>query len=183
MLFHRSLLSLFISFFLFSSTVHSADLEAGKTKAAACQSCHGKNGISKTPQTPSLAGQRAIYLEYQLKAFQSGKRTNPIMQGMASNLNRQEMKDIAAYFASLSLENTTPIKNTENKIAMCTGCHGKSALGRGGFPRLASQQPDYLKTQLLNFKNKTRKGGPMNSIAASLSEQEIEEISTYLGNL
>jgi len=187
MLTFRPALSLFFSFFLLSPIVHSADLEAGKILSETCQGCHGKNGNSTNPQTPNLAGQRAIYLEYQLKAFQSGKRSNPLMQAMAKNLDRQEMKNIAAYFASLSLENTTQstpsIKGAETKIARCTGCHGKSAIGKSGFPRLAGQRSDYLKKQLLNFKNKTRKGGPMNSIASSLSEQDIEEISIYLGNL
>ncbi len=176
-----------LSLFSVSPIVHSADLEAGKAKAAFCLGCHGENGNSKNPQYPSLAGQRANYIEYQLVAFQSGKRTSPVMQGMIAQLDREDMKNIAAYFASLSAESAgaDPVvaKQGESKTAMCKGCHGNSAEGRGGFPRLAGQHPEYLKKQLLNFKDRSRTGGPMNGIASSLSEQDIDEISAYLGSL
>lgn len=110
-----------------------------------------------------------------------------MMQSMAANLNEEDIKNVAAYFASLSPatgnSNAADDIPGKNKVAMCLGCHGSNAQGLSSFPRLAGQQPAYLKKQLLNFKNKTRKGGPMNSIASSLSEQDIDEISTYLGNL
>lgn len=179
--------ALFIAILAFSPFVHSADLDAGKNKSAVCQGCHGKNGQSQSAQFPSLAGQRALYIENQLKAFQSGRRINPLMQSMTANLSKQDIKNIAAFFASQSAKIaknkiSENIKG-KNKVAMCLGCHGSNAQGRSSFPRLAGQQPAYLKKQLLNFKNKTRKGGPMNSITSSLSEQDIDEISAYLGNL
>ncbi len=184
---HKLFLLLFISFFLLSPLVHAADIKAGKNKAEVCQGCHGIEGKSQSAYYPNLAGQRALYLENQLKAFQSGRRINPMMQSMAKNLSKQEIQNISAYFASIALEKdkNSPLIGTKgkNKIAMCLGCHGSTARGLASFPRLAGQQPAYLKKQLLNFKNKTRKGGPMNSIAASLSEQDIDEIVTYLGNL
>ncbi len=185
--FYKLFTVLFISFFSFSSLVHSADIEAGKNKAEVCQGCHGIEGKSQSAFYPNLAGQRALYLENQLKAFQSGRRINPMMQSMAKNLSKQEIKNISAYFASITLEKDkkSPLVDIKgkNKITMCLGCHGSTARGMANFPRLAGQQSAYLKKQLLNFKNKTRKGGPMNSIASSLSEQDIDEIVTYLGSL
>ena len=57
---------------------------------------------------PNLAGQRAAYIESQLKAFKDGIRKNPspanptaIMNAMASQLSPAQMTDVAAYFASL----------------------------------------------------------------------------------
>jgi len=180
----RPLFILFFSLLSFSTQLLSADLEAGKDKASSCLACHGKNGNSNIPLYPSLAGQRAIYIEYQLKAFQSGKRNNPVMQDQAANLTRDDMKDISAYFASLPAKvNPDAQKDGDSKIAMCKGCHGGAAEGRGGFPRLAGQQAEYLKIQLLNFKSRARKGGPMNSITSSLSEQELSEIAHYLSQL
>ncbi len=183
----RQFTLIFISILSFSPFVHSADIEAGKNKAAACQGCHGIDGQSQSGHYPSLAGQRALYLENQLKAFQSGARVNPMMKSMAANLNKQDIKNISAYYASLSLgkddNDTTIDAKGKSKVAMCLGCHGSTARGLASFPRLAGQQPAYLKKQLLNFKNRTRKGGPMNSITATLSEQDIDEIANYLGNL
>ena len=182
-----NLILLFISFFSFTGIVHAADTAVGKEKATVCLGCHGTNGNSKNPQYPSLAGQRALYIEAQLKAFQSGQRTNPIMQGMAASLTKQDIKNLSAYFASLASENAggdaSLAKKGKDKFAMCAGCHGASAQGRGGFPKLAGQQPAYLEKQLLNFKNRSRKGGPMNAMASSLSEQDIKEIAAYLANL
>jgi len=180
---------LILFFFLcsFSPFIHSADIEAGKNKAAFCLGCHGENANSKNPQYPTLAGQRALYLESQIKAFQSGTRTSPVMQGMVAKLNKQDIKNISAYLSTLPTESaggdSTLAKSGESKIMMCTGCHGRSAQGRSGFPKLAGQHPEYLKKQLLNFKDRSRKGGPMNNISSSLSEQDIDAISHYLGSL
>ena len=78
------------------------NLEAGKLKARACQVCHGKGGKSNNPTYPRLAGQHAKYIVKQLKAFKAGVRKDPIMNGMASTLNEQDMEDVAAFFESNS---------------------------------------------------------------------------------
>jgi len=89
--------------------VPAADLEAAKAKAnEVCAACHGANGVSVSDTIPNLAGQRAAYLENQLKAFKEGTRKpaspgNPaaIMNAMAAQLNPAQISDIAAFFASL----------------------------------------------------------------------------------
>ena len=61
---------------------------------AACQACHGRDGISETPAIPNLAGQQEAYLAKQLTAFRSGERRNPLMAAIAGQLADA---DIAAY--------------------------------------------------------------------------------------
>jgi len=182
-----SLILLFISLVSSSHFIHAADIDAGKSKAAFCLGCHGPDGNSQNPQYPNLAGQRALYIESQIKSFQSGQRNSPVMQGMVSKLSQQDIKNISAYFSRLTTKSAggDPLlaKKGQSKVALCLGCHGSSAQGRGGFPKLAGQHPEYLEKQLLNFKNRSRKGGPMNGISASLSEQDIKEIAAYLGSL
>lgn len=86
----------------FSPLAMSAgDFNAGKSKAKACQVCHGKGGKSTNPTYPRLNGQHAKYIVKQLQAFKSGTRKDPIMNGMAATLNDQDMEDIAAYFESV----------------------------------------------------------------------------------
>lgn len=88
--------------------VHAADAAAGKAKAeAVCAACHGANGISVSDTIPNLAGQRAAYLENQLKAFQSGARkapnaTSPIatMAAIANQLSADDIANVAAHFAA-----------------------------------------------------------------------------------
>jgi cytochrome c553 len=80
----------------------AADIEAGKAKVAAvCAACHGAAGVSVADAIPHLAGQRAAYLEAQLKALKEGTRKNPIMNAIASQLAPEDMSNVAAYFASL----------------------------------------------------------------------------------
>lgn len=78
----------------------AGDKEAGKEKAIPCQICHGKGGRSTNPLYPVLAGQHAQYIIKQLKAFQTGTRKDPIMNGMAAPLNEQDMEDLGAFFQS-----------------------------------------------------------------------------------
>ena len=82
---------------------HAAgNAEAGKQKAAQiCAACHGPAGDKPTaPENPILAGQHADYLARALHDYKSGKRANPIMKGFAAALSRQDIDDLAAWFAS-----------------------------------------------------------------------------------
>lgn len=69
---------------------------------AACVTCHGPNGHG-TPLLPRLAGQQALYLENQLKQFNTRERTNDnaVMHSVASKLTELEVKAVASYISSL----------------------------------------------------------------------------------
>jgi cytochrome c553 len=80
----------------------AADINAGKAKVqSVCAACHGANGVSVSDSIPNLAGQRAGYLEAQLKALKAGTRTNAIMNAISAQLSPDDMANVAAYFASL----------------------------------------------------------------------------------
>ena len=80
----------------------AADAVAGRAKVEAnCAACHGANGVSVTDAIPNLAGQKAVYLENQLRALKSGTRRNPIMGPMAAQLSPQDISNVSAFFASL----------------------------------------------------------------------------------
>lgn len=165
----------------------SADAAAGAQKAAACTSCHGENGISRTAQIPNLAGQSAHYLANQLNAFKSGQRNNPMMQNMAGNLSDDDISNLAAHFAGLTAQSAGGdaqlASSGQSKAAMCLGCHGAEGKGHGPIPRLAGQHPDYLQAQLHNFKQGSRKNGPMQAIASNLSDDDMKVLAAYFGSL
>ncbi|GAB2678815.1 c-type cytochrome [Aliiglaciecola aliphaticivorans] len=77
-------------------------ISVGKTKSMICASCHGSAGISLSPIWPNLAGQKSAYLEKQLKAFRNGDRKEPTMAAMAKPLSDNDIKALAAYYASLN---------------------------------------------------------------------------------
>jgi len=86
------------------------DAAAGRSKAAACAVCHGQLGISVAPDAPSLAGQPAIYLAAQLRAYRSGARKHEVMGVMAKPLSDADIANLAAWFASIRLEAREPEK-------------------------------------------------------------------------
>lgn len=73
----------------------------------ACASCHGADfNKTLTGDYPKLAGQHADYLSVALKAYQTEGnprvgRANGIMVGMAKGLSKQDIQELAQYFASL----------------------------------------------------------------------------------
>lgn len=82
-------------------SAYAADIDAGKAKSVTCAGCHGAAGISAVPIYPNLAGQKAQYVEKQLKAFRDGSRKDPIMSPMAKPLSDVDVVNLAAYFESL----------------------------------------------------------------------------------
>ncbi|RYB05179.1 c-type cytochrome [Lichenibacterium ramalinae] len=88
----------------------SAAAGAQKIKTAGCISCHGRDGLSKLPEAPNLAGQVDIYIVSSLKAYHSGERKNEIMNTVAQTLSEGDMADLAAYYSGIKISVTPPPK-------------------------------------------------------------------------
>lgn len=73
-----------------------------------CASCHGVDGIAVEQDAPHLAGETNIYIETQLKAFKYGKRTHEIMTEIAAELTDTEMRELANWYAAVTLEISPP---------------------------------------------------------------------------
>src|SRR2546427_10916291 len=73
---------------------------AGKGKARPCAACHGADGNPASGQFPVLAGQTARYLYLELKDFKEGRRSEPSMAPFVAKLSRDDMLDLADYFAA-----------------------------------------------------------------------------------
>ena len=84
------------------------DVAAGRAKAAACAVCHGALGLSSQPDAPNLAGQPAIYLAAQLRAYRSGARRHEVMGVMAKPLSDAEIIDLAAWYAAIEIKANAP---------------------------------------------------------------------------
>jgi cytochrome c553 len=81
----------------------AADVAAGRQKALACAVCHGPLGLSVAPDAPNLAGQPALYIAAQLRAYRSGVRRHEVMGLMARPLSDADIDDLAAWFTSLKI--------------------------------------------------------------------------------
>ncbi len=182
---------------------HAAgDAKAGQAKAAMCGACHGADGNSAAPNFPKLAGQGERYLLKQMNDIKSGNRNVLEMTGLLTNMSEQDMADIAAYFASQNMgvgaADPALVKAGEalyrgGKLAegmpACTGCHSPDGAGNdaAGFPQLGGQHAQYVAKQLTDFRegNRTNDGDSMmmRSVAAKLSNKDIQAISSYIQGL
>lgn len=71
-----------------------------------CVQCHGPGGVGVGAHFPPLAGQPAVYIEAQLKAWQNGSRRNDplqLMQHLSTALSAQDIDAVAAWFAAQPL--------------------------------------------------------------------------------
>ncbi len=66
------------------------------------------------------------------------------------------------------------------KAQVCGACHGEKGVSNiPGVPHLAAQPQLSIFYQLLQFRDQRRKGGGMEAIAASLSEQDMRDIAAH----
>ncbi len=162
-------------------------------KAAVCVACHGPGGNSTMTQMPVLAGQTARYMYLQLRDFQEGRRTDPQMTPMTAGLSRDDMRELAAYFAAqkpapLAFK-PDPAKARLGKAkadeTLCTMCHLGGFAGQNEIPRVAGQHFDYVVKQMLDFKarKRTNDAGNMTSVAQTLTEADIDNLAHYLAGL
>ena len=180
------------------------DATAGQAKAAVCGACHGPDGNSPAPNFPKLAGQGERYLTKQMHDIKDGKRTVLEMTGLLTNLNDQDLADLAAYFASQkgSVGAADPKLvargeqlfrggNLEKGLPACTGCHSPNGAGNAaaGFPHLSGQHATYIAKQLTDFRKeeagRANDGDAMTmrTIARKLSDEDIAALSSYIQGL
>lgn len=197
------------SFVTHASEQASAKADPAKGKIVAetiCVACHGADGNSMTSANPHLAGQIEQYIYKQLTNFKSvdGKpaaRDNAIMAGMVAALSDEDMKNVAAWFASQKLKpeaakNEASIAlgkklwrqgDFKKGIPACAGCHGPAGAGMPAqYPRLAGQFAEYTEAQLKAFRAEERGNDPekmMRMIAAKLSDVEIKAVADYAAGL
>jgi cytochrome c553 len=177
------------------SLAHAADVAAGKEKAELCVGCHGEAGISQTENIPSLAGQPDQFIQWQLVFFRAGTRKNEQMQPIVEQINNDDIRNLGAYFASLTPPKTTkpddnPDLSTKGAQAAagrgCARCHTDTFAGTKAVARIAGQREEYLLKALHDYKSGLRIGGGVAAMADAaypLSEEEIEALAHYLAHL
>jgi cytochrome c553 len=123
------------------------------------------------------------------------------MNGMAAPLSEAEMKALAQYFSKQTLKPDVAKDEklvTEGRklwragdlkkgIPACAGCHGVAGAGLPAqYPTLAGQHPDYVITQLKQFREGTRANDPeavMRTIAAKMTDPQMAAVAEYAAGL
>lgn len=175
------------------------DLAKGQEKAQMCMACHTADGSRGSPANPILQGQHADYIVKQLTEFKAGKRANAVMSGMAAPLTEEDMRNVAAFYASkqakpgFSKDKTGVLLGEKiyrggiaaKQVPACAGCHSPNGAGiPAQYPRLGGQHGDYTEAQLVAFRDSKRgNSAQMAAIAARMSDKEIKAVADYIAGL
>ena len=73
-----------------------------------CQECHSKDGISRMPYIPNIAGQKEFYLLQSLMAYKAGERKSQNMADALKGLSDEDMANVAAYYAAIKITVEAP---------------------------------------------------------------------------
>ena len=166
----------------------SAQLSAAPTGtmlADTCAGCHGTDGASVGPASPSIAGMSEAYFIDTMKAFKNGDRHSTIMQRIAKGYSDEEIALMATVFAKLppakTRQMTDPVKVAAGQVLHdkhCAKCHDENgALPDDDAGILASQWAPYLKYSLVDTKSGARDmPKKMKKKVDALSEADIDAL-------
>ncbi len=162
-------------------------------KAAICAACHGAAGKPANAAIPVIWGQNEGYLYLELRDYKSGARANPVMSAIAATLERQDMFDLAAWFAAkawprLGQPSAPPeavaLAEGANNGLVCTSCHLEHWQGDSAVPHIAGQSRDYLRATLTAFRNGSRANNPgMTSMLKTVSESDLDALAQFLAGM
>lgn len=182
------------------------DAAAGAAKATVCIACHGPNGNSVVPAFPSLSGQKADYLYWELVSFKRGTSPQSPMTAIVTPLDDSDLRNLAAYFASqMPTSITPPVPPSTNRgeqlfrsgdathgTPPCQGCHGTDGGGIDDprfptWPTLRGQHADYVSARLKAYRDGTAADSSndfiMQGVARTLDDESIAALAAWIGSL
>jgi sulfide dehydrogenase cytochrome subunit len=131
-----------------------------------CAGCHGTDGNSQGPATPTIAGMNAEVMVETMQGFKSGAINSTIMTRIAKGYSDDEIKAMAGFFAKKKF---APAKQSADaKLAdkgaklhkkYCEKCHedGGKSNEEGGV--LAGQWMPYMSYTMADFMSGKREMG------------------------
>lgn len=196
---------------LSSGEIYAGDIEKGKELAGAtgCMGCHGADGNSPVPNFPKIAGLGSKYIYRQLQNVRDGNRIIASMAGLVDNYDDAQLKDLAVFYNSQTLQITgaKPLEvkvnagikvdslkigarvyragNLDTNVPSCIGCHSPRGLGNepAGYPRLGGQYPEYIAKQLRAYRDGEREHEIMNTVAKNMTNAEIDSVANFIAGL
>jgi cytochrome c553 len=159
---------------------------------AQCTMCHGARGVSAA-DAPNLAGQYVEVVAKQLMDYRRGDRQSASMRALAMPLTDANIRDLAAYYASLPRPKNTPLTDMSTvpalvrvgdpmrNVAPCASCHGGMEQKLGA-PWLEGMPKTYLVAQLAAFASGERHNdshAQMRNMARALTPKEIGDVAEF----
>jgi len=140
--------------------VAAAATPSASMLANTCAGCHGTEGVSNGPATPTLAGISEEYFKEVMEEYKSGERRSTIMGRIAKGYSDKEIELLAGYFAKKKFvaakgqkfDPKLAKKGAKLHDKYCEKCHadgGTSAEDDSGI--LAGQWKPYLQYTISDF--------------------------------
>ncbi|WP_191090075.1 c-type cytochrome [Histidinibacterium aquaticum] len=174
---------------------------------ASCTACHGSDGTGGVTEglAPNLTIQSPEYLAATLRAYAAADRHSGFMQVAASGLSNNQIDALSTYFGETLPDAAGPQRPVDDDVLAlgesiveagldgsgalaCSNCHSRSGeVDDIPIPEIAGQNPRFLTTQLVAFRDGGRGGTgfwqPMQGVAHEMSNEQIGAVAAYLGSL
>jgi cytochrome c553 len=171
----------------------SASSESVDERFTVCLACHGADGRSRIPETPSLGGQPSFFSVAQLFLFREGRRDSQAMIAAAKGLTNDDLLAFADRITKLPPPPPPDGAPDPDRFARglrltrrhpCGVCHNPDFSGREQMPRLANQREDYLLKAMRDYKSGARLGygGAMAQELAGLSDGDLVDLAHFLSH-
>lgn len=168
---------------LFAQLVNAEPPTQASMLANACAACHGPDGSSQGPATPSIAGVSPDYFIDAMTAFKEDERPVTVMNRIAKGYTEEQIELMAGYFSQLKLKATD--QSFDSALAKkgaalhethCEKCHeqgGRASDDDAGI--LAGQKTPYLRYTIKDILDGKR-DVPVKML------KKLESIQQHMGN-
>jgi sulfide dehydrogenase cytochrome subunit len=172
-------------------------LSAGPTAemlSYTCAGCHGTDGSSVGPTSPSIAGIDPIYFIDNMLAYKNGERTSTIMMRIAKGYTEEQIEQMADFFAAQKLV-TYPQSADAGKAKKgqalhedyCEKCHEDGGRNSQDSAVLAGQWMPYLHVAMDEFLSEGRHNPKkmkrkVDEMLKKHGEGAIDDLVNYYGS-
>ena len=172
----------------------SGQLSAAPTAsmlADTCAGCHGTDGASVGPASPSIAGLSETYFTDTMLAFKNDERAGTIMNRIAKGYSEEEIKLMAGFFAAkprtITQQNLDPAKIALGEklyTSNCSKCHDENGtLADDDAGLLGSQWLPYMQYTMVDYKaGTTEMPKKMKKKVEAVSDDELEGLLQFFAS-
>jgi len=187
----RRTLAVLLGSGLLLGAAHASAAPSASMLADTCAGCHGTDGSSAGPATPTIAGMSAEYFKTTMAEYKKDARKATIMNRIAKGYSDEEIALMGDHFAAQKIKRVKQDLDGAKVAAgaklygpNCEKCHDKS----GSLPEddsgiLAGQWLPYLTYSLEDFKADRREmPKKMRKKVEKLDDSELEALLHYFAS-